>query len=236
MFWSPNTETGTSARPFGTGQCQDAQFTATSNGPSVPIICGTNTGYHMILEAQDNCNTLSFTWRSATTRSWDVHIMQIPCTASWKPPDGCLQYFTGTTGNIYSYNYAGGLHLASQDYLNCVRTEQGYCSISYTAVSTAFGMSGPAPASISVVGDPCSLDYILIPAGGSTAGSTTNFDRFCGTLMSVTNAGTSAITIYTNRMPFQVGVITDGSELNDPAPGTSESTKGFNLYYSQTAC
>lgn len=27
-------------------QCQDAQFTAQSDGVNVPIICGVNTGYH----------------------------------------------------------------------------------------------------------------------------------------------------------------------------------------------
>ena len=29
---------------------QKAQFSANSAGPSAPVICGTNTGYHMILE------------------------------------------------------------------------------------------------------------------------------------------------------------------------------------------
>ena len=33
-------------RPF----LQKAQFSANSAGPSAPVICGTNTGYHMILE------------------------------------------------------------------------------------------------------------------------------------------------------------------------------------------
>ena len=40
----------------------------------------------------------------------------------------------GATGFIQSYNYAGGLHLANQDYSACIRTERGYCSISYTQV------------------------------------------------------------------------------------------------------
>ena len=42
--------------------------------------------------------------------------------------------FAGATGFIQSYNYAGGLHLANQDYSACIRTERGYCSISYTQV------------------------------------------------------------------------------------------------------
>ena len=51
-------------------QCQRAQFLATSDGPNPPIICGTNTGYHMILEAQDTCNTLTFAWDNSDTQTW----------------------------------------------------------------------------------------------------------------------------------------------------------------------
>ena len=35
----------------GRGQCQTAQFTASSDGVPTPVLCGTNTGYHMILNA-----------------------------------------------------------------------------------------------------------------------------------------------------------------------------------------
>ena len=47
--------------------------------------------------------------------------MQISCNAAWKPAEGCLQYFTGTTGTIYSYNYDGSYHLVNQHYDNCIR-------------------------------------------------------------------------------------------------------------------
>ena len=49
---SPVTEKpGTaSTTPLARTQCQRATFTATNEGPSPPTICGTNTGYHMILE------------------------------------------------------------------------------------------------------------------------------------------------------------------------------------------
>ena len=236
----PNTVTGAEPEPYGRGQCQDAQFTTNSDGPTPPIICGTNTGYHMILNAKDDCNTLSFTWTSSTTRSWNIHIMQIACTAAWKPPQGCLQYFTGTTGYLYSYNYAGGYHLASQNYNNCIRTESGYCSIAYTAVSTtSFQVSlitpTASPAAIGAVGDSCTLDYITIPEGGPTAGATTNMDRFCGSLL-LYSAGTTAQTVKSNKHPFQVGVNFDGTELDEDSPAGTEWSKGFYLYYSQTAC
>lgn len=122
----------------------------------------------------------------------------------WKPPQGCTQYFTGTTGrfctinytyvpsqspkgrcknkiikknkiiagslkpypplafwpsafffellddyntfdyvgHVYSYNYQGGVHLANQEYTNCIRQEEGYCKNSYATSSTSFKVFG----------------------------------------------------------------------------------------------
>ena len=40
----------TSLKAFPTSPFQKAQFSSNSAGPSAPVICGTNTGYHMILE------------------------------------------------------------------------------------------------------------------------------------------------------------------------------------------
>jgi len=238
----PSTNLPGDANPNGRTQCQTAQFSANSEGPSPPVICGTNTGYHMIIEAKDNCNTLSFTWTSDTTRSWNVHVMQIPCTATWKPPEGCTQYFTGATGLVSSYNYQGGVHLASQQYTNCIRAEQGYCSISYTTPAlTDFEMNvqtpTAAPVQAAATGDTCTDDYVLLAGGGASAGAASNFDRFCGgALSSIAGpiTGPAVPTVYTNKMPFQIGVVTDGTELD--ATDANEWSKGFYIYYSQTAC
>ena len=87
----------------------------------------------------------------------------------------------GTSGTIKSYNYDGGYHLANQQYSNCIRTEAGYCSISYAAVSdTSFQISLIAPstsAAIAQIGDSCTQDWIVIPGGGSTVLASTNSDR-----------------------------------------------------------
>jgi len=228
--------------PNGRTQCQKAQFSANSEGPTPPTICGTNTGYHMLINAKSGCNTLSFTWTSSATRAWNIHIMQISCLSVWKPPEGCLQYFTGTTGYIQSYNYAGGTHLASQLYNNCIRAEQGYCSIGFTAVtSTDFQVSlitpTAAPAAIGNLGDSCTLDYILIAGGAAISGDPSNYDRFCGSLLIYDpSAMTTERTVLTNKMPFQVGVNFDGTELDENSPAGTEWSKGFYLYYSQTLC
>ena len=42
---------------------------------------------------------------------------------------GCFQYFTGLTGTIQSYNYAGLAQIKGMNYKNCIRAEEGYCCI-----------------------------------------------------------------------------------------------------------
>ena len=69
----------------------------------------------MILETKDSCNTITFSWQSSTTRSWDIQVkfplislndehclqvMQISCNDYWRPPSGCLQYFTGQYAHV----------------------------------------------------------------------------------------------------------------------------------------
>ena len=44
-------------------------------------------------------------------------------------PQGCLQYYTGLTGSVASFNYANRRHLAGLNYDACIRQEKGMCSI-----------------------------------------------------------------------------------------------------------
>ena len=144
-----------------------------------------------------------------------------------------VQYFTGTTGTIYSYNYAGGTHLAGQQYNNCIRTEAGYCSISYS--STAFSVSGSAAAA-AVGPAACTTDFVTIPFGGSsTADPTSSGSSFCGQILSHTAAAAQAA-VLTKNQPFLLGVNFDSGEVG---PGTTQETgtAGFAITYSQsTTC
>ena len=102
---------------------------------------------------------------------------QIECDARWRPRSGCTQWFTGVTGTLQSYNFAGGKHLAHQDYSICIRQEAGYCSIQYTAdtFKVSLGLSGTpaaAPTTVSTASKvgltTCStVDYLFIPLGQS---------------------------------------------------------------------
>ena len=53
-----------------------------------------------------------------------LYFSQIECDVRWRPRSGCTQWFTGVTGTLQSYNFAGGKHLANQDYTVCIRQEQ----------------------------------------------------------------------------------------------------------------
>ncbi|CAH2210958.1 jg22345, partial [Pararge aegeria aegeria] len=49
--------------------------------------------------------------------------------------EGCLQYYTGVSGQLKSFNYdpTSGRQLSNQDYGICVRMERNFCGIQYTA-------------------------------------------------------------------------------------------------------
>ena len=85
------------------------------------------------------------------------------------------------TGTLESYNFAGGIHLANQDYTVCIRQEAGYCSIEYTAdtFQVSLGVDGlPHPSTAEELANiplstaksgvdniVCQTDYIIIPQG-----------------------------------------------------------------------
>ena len=50
---------------------------------------------------------------------------------NFRAPTDCVQYFTGTSDNIQSYNFNGAQLLQGMNYKNCIRTEEGYCAIQW---------------------------------------------------------------------------------------------------------
>eukprot|EP00096_Caligus_rogercresseyi_P009593 TRINITY_DN327_c2_g1_i2.p1 TRINITY_DN327_c2_g1~~TRINITY_DN327_c2_g1_i2.p1 ORF type:complete len:273 (+),score=4.76 TRINITY_DN327_c2_g1_i2:29-847(+) len=117
-----------------TGDCTVDSFTFNSPGNvGAPVICGLNTGQHMILDASSTCNVLSFNIgaTSSISRSWSIKVTQYTCGDHdyQGGPPGCLQYFTGSSGEFASYNYPtqssmaplDSSHLSSQCYTFCFR-------------------------------------------------------------------------------------------------------------------
>ncbi|KAJ4449819.1 hypothetical protein ANN_01225 [Periplaneta americana] len=118
--------------------CNNDQFIVAGGNPA-PAICGINTGNHMYIDAgigNTNPVTLNFvTSGPSFPRNWKVKICQIPCNTIYRAEEGCLQYFTGVSGQIKSFNYdpGAGLQLSKQDYSICIRMERNFCGIQYTS-------------------------------------------------------------------------------------------------------
>ncbi|KAG0716717.1 hypothetical protein GWK47_009035 [Chionoecetes opilio] len=78
---------------------------------------------------------------------WEVKVVQVPCDKGDLAPSGCDQYVIGLTGEVKSFNYdtkassrnhdndkPGSRHL-QESYTICVRPEEGYCGLKWTAPS-----------------------------------------------------------------------------------------------------
>ena len=155
------------------------QFT-TPSAKAPPTICGYNTGQHMYLDASEGLSGTNPAMTITTTgttneRFWQIRVDQIYCGEYHSPAQDCVQYFTGLTGTIQSFNYGVNddyHHLGSQDYTICIRREEGQCKIGYIPSSTgnSFYLSyrpgtngGTFRARSGEEG--CIADFITIPRG-----------------------------------------------------------------------
>ena len=108
----------------------------------------------VIVDASTQCVTATFNLgaSSSEARSWDIKVTQHTCAERHDiaGPDGCLQYFTGTSGTISNFNYPttdttvslATTHLQNQNYDICFRREANRCAICFTpAIATPTPMS-----------------------------------------------------------------------------------------------
>ncbi|XP_059098558.1 uncharacterized protein LOC131892742 [Tigriopus californicus] len=164
------------------GDCTTDTFSITSpRNFAPPVICGFNTGQHMIVDVSPgNCNDALFSLRGAGTRNWDIKVTQYACGDEQAGPDGCLQYFTGLTGTVASFNFptnAGILdpsttHLSNQCQNMCWRQEMNTCGICWIPVilgsdtiTGSFGVSTTAGGNKGrgETDGKCRGDFLLIP-------------------------------------------------------------------------
>jgi len=244
------------------GQCQTDRFTmyttdrtavpatgATGTYGAYPYLCGTNTGYHSYLDlscTSTDSATLSFLVGGTTNNQWKIKVTQYSCNDPYVAcQQGCFQYHTGITGTIQSYNFAGSSMIASQNYKNCIRQEEGYCCIQYSAISYAVGATtcaagGTAGATRCSGASLCLQDMILIPGAGQDKGGNPtvgeNYERFCG--VNLNSLGFPAVNspIVSCDCPFELDHITGITALVGTATaGTLATTVGFQISYSQIA-
>ncbi|KAH7933611.1 hypothetical protein HPB49_014370 [Dermacentor silvarum] len=173
------------------GNCDGEKLIVTGQNANnvVPPLCGLNTGQHMYIDVDMSPGPVNLYVETNGTRNsrWNIKISQIKCDSPTRAPSNCLQYYTGTSGNFSSFDYAEAQeipprrgYLNNLDYTVCFRKEAGYCSITYSVP----GMD--VPFSIQNVGadnapttneteaglgvTECTMDYLLL--GGV---------RYCGT-------------------------------------------------------
>merc|ERR1712080_711263 len=196
------------------GACTDSFTAKGQTGTTLPSICGTNTDYHMYVEfGATSTDTVSLTHTLGSTTStlkWNILAQQIPCTATYRAPIDCLQYFTGKTNTVYSYNFAGSQFLNGMDYTNCIRTEKGFCGIQWMEKSAttpdAFHVFATA-STAAVVACPTMSIYIPTPTFGP-------------------------VPLISRAQPFILGVHSTAS----PTPNVDTTNTGFALEYNQVGC
>ncbi|TRY80436.1 hypothetical protein TCAL_04732 [Tigriopus californicus] len=79
---------------------------------------------------------------------------------------GCLQYLTGLTGRLTTFNFlpTNDNHLANQDYSICIRQEAGFCCIEYSLCPdvNSFSLDTNGANMKAKIDTSCSVDHIVI--------------------------------------------------------------------------
>jgi len=227
-----------SSSPTGcvTGTTDILSFTA-QNSVSYPSVCGDISGQHMYFDAGTTGDSLELTFSlvGTTERQWNILVSQIACTDPWRAPADCLQYHTGVTGNIQSFNFPNGQLLSSQAYRICFRQELDYCKISYTASL----VTSPDPFELNTgntgtttTAANCQITYLGIPQGGDTGVMDSRAQRYCGSYFDSSEGATRNGQVSSAVTPFDIFVFSDAS----PVTADKSSLTGFNLNFQQKLC
>ena len=77
-------------------------------------------------------------------------MLQYECDSPNLAPEGCLQYFTGISGNVSTFNWKTTDNANDASYPNqisglnyniCLRRESGYCGVEWATVSPYTGLT-----------------------------------------------------------------------------------------------
>jgi len=197
-----------------------------ANGLNPPNLCGTLDGEHIYVATgkQNTAATITVTKVGVTNSHWQIRIREIECGSLSSPPnDGCLQYHTGTTGIIKSFNSGVAapriITLAANDinYNICIRQEAGHCTMNLSetrpgGVPDSYLLDGTATSSVGA----CAAGTCLIIDGAMYGGQLFN---------SVTGATVDGV--VTAMAPFLVHVRTNGVQ---------QANSLFDLTYRQIPC
>jgi len=239
------------------GACRDTfAVIANNNGGDTPVVCGQNDGQHMYIDigpSETATATIGFTFMAlAATRSWEIKVTQLECGNAMTPPDGCLQWHTGSAGQLTTFNFAGNaLHLADQNYNICIRQEMGMTCTVYTVCAAIAGQglpyslsnldaAGAAATAKGLVDFACSEDFIEISGSSEVCGSSILTNKYCGDVLTTETATAATLNnpICDCTLPFRVGIFTDGAltaagAANEDADAAILQSRGVCLDYKQ---
>jgi len=234
-------QTGVFEQPTSTtGACggDKVVITQASTGTSGAMnLCGVLTGQHVYLENSGTANMASSvaisisTATTPATRSWKilVTILEVGDASIEGKPSGCLQWFTGETGRITSFNHLNGAsqgHMLGVSYTICIRPTAGCVDFRESGGTTdSFRLDGTTGVSTtnSEVGtgtNSCTNTALIIP----------NIDVavpfYCGGVLAATDAQSTASPVRS-----------DGHQIRVFSTTTSKANpSSFDLMYQQVDC
>lgn len=92
-------------------------------------------------------STCLIIWLSNKFIQFYIQISQISCYSISLPPQGCTQYYTGTSNYFNSYNYAGGVQLANQNQHICFRlVKHSEFNLNWPKLKYLYSVSGESGA------------------------------------------------------------------------------------------
>ncbi|KAF4518763.1 hypothetical protein B566_EDAN006167 [Ephemera danica] len=226
------------AQPDNTGACVNDFLTITGTDSQVPRICGDNDGQHIYLRFMNDSSPIQLTIVTSSTvtfaRKWDILVTQHEISEA--APMGCLQYYTGVSGSVSSFNFGPSRNvnvrttrqLSSLWYSICVRPEAGYCGIEWSQADlTSFTVSENTKdaeqnnllglQASSITGQNCKTDFVIIPSAMQNL-QPLNVDRFCGNALLPTRSLTQSMILT---------VVDNDGDIDD------NDNRGFTLTYRQ---
>jgi len=193
-------------------------------GINPPSVCGTLDGQHMYVATGKSATaaTITLTKVGTTSSHWKIKIREIDCDSVLLPPDGCLQFHTGASGIIKSFNSDVTaprlITLASSnlEYNICIRQEDGRCTMNLSETRPEATPNSYLLDATTTATSVCTTGTCLIIDGS----------QFGGQIFSSVSADVISGVVTANP-PFLVSV---------RSTGTQQANSLFDLTYRQIPC
>jgi len=235
------------------GACGDTLNVATpARNPGAGFIpgnlCGVLTGQHLIVDTNRAGGAMAATLTidtdgNAGDRFWKILVRRIECNSDALPPAGCLQYFTGLSGRITSFNGAQTANAQSMlqnlNYNICIKRGAGMCGVVYREAGGAIDSFGLGQADTNANANPAVNGEVTGKTGiGATCGTANAgkgqyvqiqpVGKICGGVFGPEEGMAKAGPVTSNE--FQVGVVVTAGNAD------IQPSSGFDLLYSQAPC